>query len=55
MLRLDEITCSSPLFNFILSERLSNSPLELEVLLFSEFKNIVSIWYYNFIELNILW
>ena len=41
-------------FKFILSKRLSNGPRVSEVLLFSEFMNIVSILFYNFIEFIIL-
>ena len=54
MLRFDKATYLSLLFKFILSERLSNSLWGSYVLLFSEFITIVSIWFYNFVELIIL-
>ena len=54
MLRFDKATYLSLLFKFILSERLSNSLWGSDVLLFSEFINIVSILFYNFIEFIIL-
>ena len=50
MLRFDEATYLSLLFKFYLSERLSNSLWGSDVLLFSEFINIVFILFYNFIE-----
>ena len=40
----------SHIYQFIFSERLSNSLWGSDVLLFSEFLNIVSILFYNFIE-----
>ena len=43
-------TYLSLLFKLILSKRLSNSLLGSDVLLFSEFMNIVSILFYNFIK-----
>ena len=54
MLRLDKATYLSFIFKFILSEILSNILLRLDVLLFSEFMNIVSILFYDFIEFIIL-
>ena len=50
MLRFDKATYLSLLFKFILSERLCNSLWGSDVLLFSEFINIVFILFYNFIE-----
>ena len=50
MLRFDKKTFTL-LFKFILSERLSNSLLGSDVSLFSEFTNIISIFYYTFIEI----
>ena len=50
MLRFDKTTYLSLLFKFILSERLSNNLWGSDVLLFSEFVNIVSILFYIFIE-----
>ena len=50
---LRQATYLSLLVKFILSEILSNS-LEADALLFSEFINIGSILFYNFIELIIL-
>ena len=44
----------SLLFKFILSERLSNDLWGADVLLFSEFINIVSILFFRFIEFIIL-
>ena len=41
-------------FKFIWSERLSNSLWGSDVLIFSEFINIVSVLFYNFIEFFIL-
>ena len=54
MLRFDKARYLSLLFKFILSGRLSNSLWGSDVLLFSEFINIVSILFYNFIEFIIL-
>ena len=54
MLRFDKATYLSLLFKFILSERLSNSLSGSDVLLHSEFIDIVSIVVYNFIEFIIL-
>ena len=56
MLRFDRATYLAFLFSlkFILSERLSNSLSGLNVLLFSELINIVSIMFYNSIEFIIL-
>ena len=55
MLIYDKETYLSLLFKFILLERLSNNLRHPDVLLFFEFKNILlSILYYNFIELIIL-
>ena len=53
MLRFDKATYLSLIFKFILSERLSNSVGGSDVLLFSEFINIVSILFYKFIEFSI--
>ena len=51
MLKFDKATYLSLLFKSVLSaERLSNSLWESDDLLFSEFKNIISILLYNFIE-----
>ena len=50
MLRLDKTTYLSLPLRFILPERLHNSLGGSDVLLFSEFINMVSILYYNFIE-----
>ena len=54
MLRFEKATYLSLLFRFILSERLSNSRWGWDVLLFPEFKDIVSILFYNFIKFIIL-
>ena len=54
MLRFDKATYLSLLFKFSLSERLSNSVLGSDVLLFSESINIVSMLFYEFIEFIIL-
>ena len=54
MLRFHKATYLSLLLRFILSVRLSNSLCESDVLLFSEFINIVSTLFYNFIEFIIL-
>ena len=54
MLRFDKATYLSLLFKFILSERLRNSLRGSDVLLFSEFINVVCILFYNFIELAML-
>ena len=54
MLRLDKATYLSLLFKFIFPERLSNSLWGSDVLLFSEFINVVSILFYNVIEFIIL-
>ena len=51
MLRFDKPTYLSLLFKFILSERLSNSLMGREVLLFI---NIVPMFFYNFIKLILL-
>ena len=50
MLRFDKAIYLSLLFKFVLSERLSNSLWGSDVLLLSEFINIVSILLHNFIE-----
>ena len=47
MLRFDTATYLSLLFQFIFPERLSNSLLESDVLLFLKFINILSILLYN--------
>ena len=52
MLRFNKATHFSLLFKSMLSERLSNSPWESDVLIFSEFINIASILFYIFIEFN---
>ena len=54
MLRFNKATYLSLHFKFILTERLSNSLCGSGVLLFSEFINIVSILFHNFIEFIIL-
>ena len=54
MLRFDKRTYVSLLFKFILSARLINSLWGLDVLLFSEFINAVSILFDNSIEFIIL-
>ena len=54
MLRFHKTTHLSLLLKFILSERLSNSLWGSDLLLFSEFINIVSILFYNLIEFIIL-
>ena len=54
MLRFDKATYLSLLFQFNLSKRLSNTLWESDVLLFSEFLNIVAILFYDFIEFIIL-
>ena len=54
MLKFDKATYLFFLFKFILLERLSNSLCGSNVLLFQEFINIVSILFYNFIELIML-
>ena len=53
MSRFGTATYLSLLFKFVLSDRFSNSLWESDVLLFSEFINVVSILFYNFIELII--
>ena len=50
MLKLDKTTCVLLLFNFILSLRLISSLGGTDVSLFLEFINIVSIFFYKFIE-----
>ena len=50
MPRFDKETYLSLLFKSIVSERLSNSLLGSDVLLFLEFINRASILFYNFIE-----
>ena len=50
MLRFDKATYLSLLFKFILSQRLSNSLCGSDVLLFSEFINILSTLFYNLIK-----
>ena len=50
MLRFDKVTYLSLLSKFILSKRLINSLRGSDVLLFSEFINIVYILFYNFIK-----
>ena len=54
MLRFYKATYLSLLFKFILSERLSNSLLGSDFLIFPEFINIVSVLFYKFIEFIIL-
>ena len=55
MLRVDKLTYLSLLFKSNLPERSSNSLWQSDVLLFSEFINIASFLFYNFIEFFILW
>ena len=50
MLRFDKAEYLSVHFIFILSERLIVYKVQIYYLLFSEFINIVSILFYNFIE-----
>ena len=54
MLRFDIATYLSLLFKFIFYERLSNSLWGSDVLTFPEFMDIISIPFFNFIELIIL-
>ena len=54
MLRFDRATYLSLLFKCIFSEKLSNSLLGSDALLFLEFINTVSILFYNFVELIVL-
>ena len=54
MVRFDKATYLTLLFNTILSESLSNSLRGSYVLLISEFINIASILFYNYIEFLIL-
>ena len=54
MLIFDKATYLSLLFMFILSKKSSNSLLGSDVLLFSEFMNIVFILLYNFMEFIVL-
>ena len=54
MLRFDKATYLSLLLKVILSVRSSNSLWGSDALLFSEFINIVSILFYNFMECIIL-
>ena len=54
MLRFGKATYVSLLLKSILSARLSNSLKDLDVLLFLEFRNMVSILYYTFTEFIIL-
>ena len=54
MLRFDRATCFLLVFNFILSEKLSNSLGGSDVLLFLEFINIVCILFYNWMEFIVL-
>ena len=50
MLRFDKATYLLLLFQFILSERLSNSLLRSDALLFPELTNTVFILFFNFID-----
>ena len=54
MVRFDKETYLTLLFNTILSESLSNSLRGSYVLLISEFINVASILFYNYIEFLIL-
>ena len=54
MLKFDKEIYLSLLFEFIFSQRLSNSLWGSDVSLFYEFINIVSILFYNFIKFIIL-
>ena len=54
MVRFDKAKYLSLVFTFILSKRYSNSHWGSDVLLFSEFINIVYILLYNFIGFIIL-
>ena len=54
MLKFYKATYLSLLFNFTLSERLSNSLRGSDVFLSSEFINIVSILFYDFIEFIVM-
>ena len=54
MLRLDKATYLPLPFEFVFSERMSNSLWVSGVLLFSEFINVVCILFYNFTEFIIL-
>ena len=54
MLKFDIATYLSRFFNFVLSEILSNILWVSDILLFSEFINVVFVLFYNFIELIIL-
>ena len=54
MVRFDKATYLTLLFNTILSESLSNSLRGSYVLLISEFINVASILFYNYIEFLIL-
>ena len=54
MLRFDKVTCLLLLFKFTSSLKLSDSLWRSDVLLFSEYINIVSILFYNFIKPIIL-
>ena len=54
MLRFNKATYLSFLFKFILSKKFSNSLWVSNVLLFSDFRNIVSILFHDFVEFTIL-
>ena len=54
MVKVDKATYLTLLFNAILSESLSNSLRGSYVLLISEFINIASILFYNYIEFLVL-
>ena len=54
MLRFDKATFLSLFFKFTSFERLGNNLSGSDVLLFSEFTNIVSILFYNFIKFIML-
>ena len=54
MLRFDEATYLSPLFKFILSERLRKGMRGSNLLLFPKFINVGSVLFCNFIEFIVL-
>ena len=54
MLRFDKATYILLLFKFALSKRLINSLLRSDVLVFLEFRNIVSVLFSNYIDFILL-
>ena len=54
MLRFDEATFISLLFNFIFSQRLSSSLWGSDVLLFPEFINLISMMYHLLLLVRML-